>query len=638
MSQPELTRRFDELFAAYFRTPGEAHLSQIAEIGREMVLAQVPPEDLADVFIHSLLNLRQCATESSIFGDVERLVLPLTELLMAYGLEFRERIAMEHARKETRLAREIIEHAAQGIWLSDLDGRISLCNRAFSLITGFAPAEVVGRSIDSLFEGILAADPPETAPGGGSGDGPRRREILGRRKDGVVYPALLGIGPIPDGAGSIRGHVGVLDDLTERKREERLRFELDRAKEIYDLVIRPGLPVIDGLAINVECRPAVSIGGDIIELVGLGRDRVVFLLADVTGHGIPAAMTANTLKTLFREVLKTTRRPGEILDRLNQAMVSTTLPDDMVAAFCGLVDLGAASLEYALAGTPLPMILRNGLPIHLQPTGMPLGMFEDRGYGTGSFDLTRGDIIIAMTDGITEAVSRGGDVFGRDGVMGSLGGEARGAHDVVDVIVSEAARFQGSSVFQDDVIVIALEIGGTSAGGSPAPSWNRFHTDSRCLVAMPTRDIRVDELVRRITRDVSRKVPFDANELNRLKLVVHELLLNAVEHGNLEMTPYKSDPVFYDTEAYRRMLQERLRVPELGGRLVTLEWVYGRGRVEITIADEGKGFDASEAARNDPGEDLFRPTGRGIRLAKMLSSQLTYSGRGNIVTCVVAAR
>lgn len=399
MAKDDISENFSELFANFVNSPKEEWLAGIADIGRELVHASLPPEDIGDLFESSLKKYASRYPEIRLSEVAERLPILLAEVLMAYGLAFRQQLDRQRIYEETRLAGKIMENSVDGIWMADGKRNIQIVNPSFCRITGYDPDEIIGKNVailhglssnDIVIDKIWEIIDKENVWKG---------ELASRRKNGEIYPALFSISVIRDTGNRIANYIGVLNDMSEKHREESIRLELERAREIYNLVVQPQLPEMEGIEINVKCIPAQNIGGDIMEIVKVDEKTLVIFMADITGHGVSAAMTANTLKMLFKEVTETTVEPNRIFKYLNGIMYKNILPDDIIAAFCGRIDLNAMSLTYCLNGLPAPLIYRNQTTLRLKPTGFPLGVFEEMDDECQTVKMEHGDIFLVFTDG-----------------------------------------------------------------------------------------------------------------------------------------------------------------------------------------------------------------------------------------------
>ena len=143
MSGRELRRRFERLFSAYLERPGEEHLARIADLGEELVQSRVPPEEVAEIFEEALLKISEQAPHITLKESADRISTPLVEMLMAYGLAFREQLARQRVDEETRLAAKAMESASEGMWVADPQGKFIVVNPALSRLTGYPAEEII---------------------------------------------------------------------------------------------------------------------------------------------------------------------------------------------------------------------------------------------------------------------------------------------------------------------------------------------------------------------------------------------------------------------------------------------------------------------------------------------------------------
>lgn len=632
MPKDDIPGRFAELFGNFVDSPKEEWLASISDIGRELVHASFPPEEIGDLFEFSLKKYSLQFPDVRLSDVTEKIPTPLTELLIAYGLAFRQQLEHQRIYEETRLAGKIMENSVDGIWMADGKRNIQIVNPSFCRITGYEADEIIGKNVailhglsqnDIVIDKIWEIIDKESLWKG---------ELASRRKNGEIYPALFSISVIRDNGNQIANYIGVLNDMSEKHQEESIRLELERAREIYNLVVQPQLPEMEGVEINVKCIPAQNIGGDIMEIVKVDEKTLVIFMADITGHGVSAAMTANTLKMLFKEVTETTVEPDRIFKYLNGIMYKNILPDDLIAAFCGQIDLNSMNLTYCLNGLPDPLIYRDQTTLRLKPTGFPLGVFEEMTGKCETVKMEHGDIFLVFTDGITEAMNQNGELFGIDGIQTCIGEKKRDVQSIVEDILNTAIEFQNRESFSDDIFVVAVNLYEEEIRTNEISHTNTYSFPTKSVCRGKTKFLFIDEVVEFFMSYVSEKTGQHEDDLGWLRISLFEMVLNAIEHGNLEITPYKRDPEFYDSPEYWKIFNERMNSLEFGNRKINIECSYTENKIEIVIEDEGKGFDAAELESPTEGENLEKPSGRGIALTRMNLDKLTYNTKGNKVT------
>jgi phosphoserine phosphatase RsbU/P len=196
-------------------------------------------------------------------------------------------------------------------------------------------------------------------------------------------------------------------------RLERARIEIDTELSLAAEIQRNNLPVVPspyaGLRWAARLQQAEKIGGDFYDFVQPDPHTQLFLLGDVSGKGIPAALLLASTRTLFRTLSHKRFQPAELLNYLSGALYEENAGSMFMTCLLGLFDLKRRTLTFANAGHPPGLILGGARRQLLQSGGVPAGMFPSWTYETKTVLLQPGSIGIFVTDGISEAV--GGDVL-----------------------------------------------------------------------------------------------------------------------------------------------------------------------------------------------------------------------------------
>ena len=205
-------------------------------------------------------------------------------------------------------------------------------------------------------------------------------------------------------------------------------------------------------------RPAEEVGGDFYDVLPLRNNRWLFCIADVTGHGVPAAMVAAMLKALVTHAVEHDQEPADILAFVNRQLCALGLPDHL--ATMALVRWNPATyrLEYASAGHEPTQLLRDNEVQLLPSTGILLGAWEEAQYTSCELDVARGDRLLLATDGASEAQNESGQMFGRRR-LGELLKETRDEPLAVAVhrISGAITRHRGARPLTDDLTLVAVE-------------------------------------------------------------------------------------------------------------------------------------------------------------------------------------
>jgi sigma-B regulation protein RsbU (phosphoserine phosphatase) len=199
----------------------------------------------------------------------------------------------------------------------------------------------------------------------------------------------------------------------QRLQNERMLLEQEEARKVQLALLPRHTPLIPGLRIEAASTPARIVSGDWYDYVPMANGRWGFVLADVAGKGLGAAMLMTSVRSVLRTVAHTAATADEVLNRVNCFLVDD-LPDGrFVTMVFAVYDPATRTLQYANAGHPLPLLLRSGdKVISLEgSSGTPLGLFEGT-YTNNEVVLASGSRLMLYSDGITEAEDAAGEEFG----------------------------------------------------------------------------------------------------------------------------------------------------------------------------------------------------------------------------------
>lgn len=200
-----------------------------------------------------------------------------------------------------------------------------------------------------------------------------------------------------------------------RRFQQGLRAEVDRMHEELSLAASvqgaflPGvLPTVNGMDMSVFFRPAGYVSGDIYDVRRLDGDRLIFLLADAVGHGVPAALMTMGLVRSFAAAAERLGRevtPEGVLSMMNEEMCARSEASPRFAtAVCGIIDGASRRVTIACAGHPPPIVVDpNGATRELETMGALLGVIEDALFDSVTEPLAPGEMVICYTDGFETA-------------------------------------------------------------------------------------------------------------------------------------------------------------------------------------------------------------------------------------------
>lgn len=247
--------------------------------------------------------------------------------------------------------------------------------------------------------------------------------------------------------------------LHERLLEsERLERQMGLAQQVQERLLPLAAPEVPGHQFAGLCMPCARVGGDYFDYVPLDGGRLGLVIADVSGHDLPAALVMSA----FRALVRTHLRSGDPLDgvarALNRELPDATTGNTFVTALLAVLDPSRGRIGYVNCGHHPPLHDRAGAPPAWLECGGPLlGPLADAEYETGEIAFTPGDQVVMFTDGIAEARNPEGVYFGADRLADLVAASRRlPSRDLVERIVFEARGFAGTADFDDDVTLMVV--------------------------------------------------------------------------------------------------------------------------------------------------------------------------------------
>ena len=237
--------------------------------------------------------------------------------------------------------------------------------------------------------------------------------------------------------------------VRSRREEEKLKAEFEAASLVQQVIVPTENPAIPGFRIETFYKPAGEVGGDFFQIVPDPKGGALIAVGDVSGKGLPAAMTVSLLIGTFRTLAHYTHCPGEILSAMNHRMIGRSRGGFTT---CLVLRAGPDGLcTVANAGHLAPY--RKGEELSVD-SGIPLGLDADAGYGEITFELPVGVQLVLLTDGVVEARNSVGELFGFE--------RTRAISTESAERIAGAARQFGQ---QDDITVLVLSRTATSPAG-----------------------------------------------------------------------------------------------------------------------------------------------------------------------------
>lgn len=523
---------------------------------------------------------------------------------MIYDITEREELKEELAWQEEKY-KILFETTGTATVIIEEDMTISLANQQMTELSGYSKRELEGQKrwidfvayeeeLKKLREYHLARRKQSE----GEETPPNNYEFHFKDRFGTIKNVLINIELLPNKEQSIAS----LNDITELKlKEEKLNQNLEQASKLHQNFLPQSVIELDNIVIASYYSPAEELGGDFYNFKQIGS-KLIFYLADVSGHGLDGALLNVSIKEKINSVIrkKTTEVKGQdILQRVYQDYQNDNFPEDyFVCLQMGILDLESLELQYNNVGFHIPprLISETGEVSELVKQNLPIStvITEDLiDFSDKSQFLNHGDKLVLITDGLFEE-SVAGEMYGSKKLKQLLKKYyALPAELLVQVIERDFEEFMGDkyqeNASNDDITLVVLE----------SKSENRLEVEFNNKLSL------LEEIETEIIGFLK-----DYNlPIIDIQLGLHEMLANAIEHGN--------------------QLKET--------KEVKVKVTVTKGYVRLIVADEGAGFDWQQKLTRCLEETGCQGRGRGIIITKQLFDQVVYNKKGNQI-CMIKFR
>lgn len=263
-------------------------------------------------------------------------------------------------------------------------------------------------------------------------------------------------------AARVRTHLALRDTREQLARQlAEIRSELETARQIQLSILPQAVPRLADLDIAARYFPMSAVAGDFYDFLSPDEKHVGILVADVSGHGMPAALIASMLKIAFAAQARIACDPARLLTGLNETLCGK-FHSQYVTAGYAWIDLEGQKLVYAGAGHP-PLLMRqcaSGKTRTVLENGLFLGLFPEADYTAVEVPFQPGDWIVMYTDGVTEMANSGEEQFGEERLKLFLDGHPGGtASKVADDLLHRLSWWSGRAAGEDpddDVTFVAV--------------------------------------------------------------------------------------------------------------------------------------------------------------------------------------
>jgi sigma-B regulation protein RsbU (phosphoserine phosphatase) len=525
--------------------------------------------------------------------------------------------------------RGVVETLEDPYFEVDLAGNLTYANDPFCETLGYSRQEIIGSNFRRLAasrahvrELFLVLNAVYR-----TGEPRRGVEYTVRRKDGAVRHAESSMSLMRDADGRPIGFRGIAHDVTDRKQfQEELRRakeaaerELEIGREIQAGFLPNRLPQPSGWEIASHFRPAREVAGDFYDAFELARGkRVGLIVADVCGKGVGAALFMALFRSLIRAFAEqnfstsaldliadgpTDSQPEAqaigalaIRDAVRRIVTDTNnyiarvhyRANTFATVFFGVLDPATGCLTYVNGGHEPPAIVSaSGVTAHLSPTGPAVGLMAGMEFRAQEICLAPDDMLIAHTDGVTDARDASGAFFGEAQLLSLLAQPDASAAGLIDRIATRVHAHVGAADQYDDITLLAVR----RVADSALPAHSIFEISQPALIGNLS-------VMRQFVEDACRRAGVDEDTSFALQLAADEACTNIATHGYAGLAP---GPIH-------------------------LALQFRDGQAAVTITDFGHAFDPAQAPIPDVRADWAdRPIGGlGIHIMRHAVDEIQY--------------
>lgn len=378
-----------------------------------------------------------------------------------------------------------------------------------------------------------------------------------------------------------------------KEKEALLAKDMEIAKTIQSSALPKAILETQTFGVCADMQPARDVGGDFYDFFALDATHIAFLVADVSGKGVTAALYMMTVKTLIKDTLLSVLNPALALTKVNDDLCANNTANMFLTAWVGVLDTETGVISYANAGHNPPIAMLGTKNEYLRAKSGPiLAFMPGVKYKLRMLRVAPGDALFLYTDGVTEALDSAGTLFGEERLLDAVKAvPEHDAHSLCAVVSAVVAAFSDGVSQADDITVLAIRY------MAPPCGLSRSFSPTRQGVALAS-----DFLDESLLRLDAKQLSFKPSKLSaKLHIILDEICSNIVNH---------SDASGFD---------------------VDIECEENPPLVRITFADDGTAYDP--VAHTDPDTTLpaeERPIGGlGILMVRKMSTSIAYNRARN---------
>ena len=370
-----------------------------------------------------------------------------------------------HQKRTQELSQRLsnaVEQAADSVFITDRTGVIEYVNPAFEATTGYSRAEAIGQTPKLLKSGLQSPAYYATLWATIAGGEPFKGTVINRKKSGEHFHSEQTITPIRDlSTGEITHFVSVMRDMTERIKLQESEIEMRLGASVQRRLFPQEPPTIPGYDIAGTSAPTSATCGDYYDFIPLPDGRLAVCIADVSGHGVSAALIMTAARAYLRSLASTMTPLDRLAGELNRLLLADLEDHYFVTMILVLLDGASGALTWANFGHPTGYVFdRSGaVKAELKSGCTPLGLFPNLRCTQGpAITLDIGDTLVLLTDGILEAASTRGEEFGATAVLDVVRSVIdRPAREIADRVIAATQSFLDGQSQDDDLTVVVCK-------------------------------------------------------------------------------------------------------------------------------------------------------------------------------------
>ena len=315
--------------------------------------------------------------------------------------------------------------------------------------------------------------------------------------------------------------------------KEGIKRELDAAATIQESALPrafPPYPDIPRFDIYAGMQPAREVGGDFYDFFLIGDEcdaksgKLGFVVADVSGKGVPAALFMMGAKTAIRGYMESGMELGEAFENANRKLCAGNDSAMFVTAFAGVLDYALGRIVYVNAGHNAPLVWQRGEWRQLEgKSGLPLGVFDGMPYRAFECTCAIGDELLLYTDGVTEAMDVDDSLYGLDRLRALLDGNYDlHPRELIELVRRDVARFSEGAEQADDITMLALEFG--------------VPPEVTATIIVPADDRELPHVTEFVHTELDRRL-CPVRTQRQLDIALEELFVNVAHYAYPDATP-----------------------------------------------------------------------------------------------------